>query len=255
MNEVIMIKLIAVFGTMITVMVTENIFPKAKNMVGEKFKRIVKNFMLFGINTIISPLIVIPITVFAAGAFAWREALFGSVMSHWGFLIFDILLLDFMIYWWHRFNHEVKFLWRFHKVHHLDEFLDVSTAVRFHFGEVIFSSFARAIFIIATDISLTAVLIAETLLLLSSIFQHSNLRLSEALERKLNLVIVTPAWHWLHHHQKQVDTDSNYGNILTCWDRLFGSKNKGKRWLEMPIGLDKQPDVGFMKLLLVPFKS
>ncbi len=255
MNSVLIIKLAAVFGTMIAVMATENIFPKAKNLVAEKPKRIIKNFMLFGINTAISPLIVLPITLFAAGAFAWREALFGGVVSHWGFLILDILLLDFMIYWWHRFNHEVKFLWRFHKVHHLDEFLDVSTAVRFHFGEVVFSSCARAIFIIATDISFTAVIIAETLLLLSSIFQHSNLRLSDRLEKYLNWVIVTPAWHWLHHHQKRADTDSNYGNILTCWDRFFGSKSKNKRWLEMPIGLDKQPDVGFMKLLLVPFKS
>lgn len=254
MSLVIIIKLFIVFGTMFFVMATENLFPCAKNLVGEKFKRIFKNFMLFGINGVLSPLIVIPITVFAADSFAWREALLGETALSEAFLLLDLLLLDFMIYWWHRFNHEVKFLWRFHRIHHLDEFLDVSTAVRFHFGEVLLSSLARAIFIIATDINFASVLIAETLLLLSSIFQHSNLRLNEKIERKLNLVMVTPAWHWLHHHKVRADTDSNYGNILTCWDRVFKSKSSNKRWLEMPIGLDKQKDMGFLKLLWEPFK-
>ncbi len=105
-------------------------------------RRVLNNLSLWLGNSLISPLIVLPITIYAVSwdggwngvwAGSWR----GSWLDGWGGLLLDILLLDFWIYWWHRFNHRLPLLWRFHQVHHLDQWLDVTSAVRFQFGEVI----------------------------------------------------------------------------------------------------------------------
>ena len=97
----------------------------------------------------------------------------------------DLVVLDFWIYWWHRANHEIPILWRFHQVHHFDELLDSTTAVRFHFGEVVLSALVRAVVIIVLDIPLNSVLVFEALVLMSAIFHHSDARLSPRLEQTL----------------------------------------------------------------------
>lgn len=213
--------------------------------------RVLRNLVLFLMNAGLSPLIVVPVTGFAAlNSLDWRPDWWGGA----GGLVLDLLLLDFFIYWWHRANHEIPFLWRFHQVHHYDRFLDSTTAVRFHFGEVILSAFVRGGFIIAMGIPLVSVLIFEGLVLISSIFQHSNIRLAPTLDRALSWIIVTPGWHWMHHHAIREDTDSNYANTLTIWDRLFRSACRHRRRLTMPIGLeDTLGDLSFWRLLQRPF--
>src|SRR5262249_7199489 len=150
---------------------------------------------------------------------------------------FDLLLLDFLIYWWHRANHRVPFLWRFHEVHHLDRFLDVTSGVRFHFGEVILSALARAGVIALFAIPLSSVLSFEALLLVATGFHHSDLKLPPSLERALSWIVVTPSIHWVHHHRVRSDTDSNYSTILSLWDRLFASRSQTRRTPEMEIGV------------------
>ncbi|MEM7070348.1 MAG: sterol desaturase family protein [Pseudomonadota bacterium] len=224
-----------------------------------------RNIGLWLINGFCSAIIILPLSYWASevsfdGLFKdvlgldfnvnWR----GSEWSFGWFLLFDILLLDLFTYWWHRFNHEIAFLWRFHRVHHMDERLDTTTAVRFHFGEVILSCMARIPVIIVFDLSFVTIIIYETILLISSLFQHSNIRLDEQLEQHLNKLIVTPAWHWMHHHHPRIDTDSHYANLFTIWDRLFKSDPGHKRYAQMPIGLKGFKDKGLKKLLLVPFK-
>ena len=105
------------------------------------WRRLARNTGLFGINLLVSPLIVLPITVWA-GQFS--TGLRPAWLSGWTGLAVDLVLLDFWIYWWHRANHELSFLWRFHQVHHFDELLDSTTALRFHFGEVVLSALVRA---------------------------------------------------------------------------------------------------------------
>ena len=107
------------------------------------------------------------------------------------------------IYWWHRANHELPFLWRFHAVHHYDELLDTSSAVRFHFGEVALSALARAGVIVLLDLPLASVVLFEGLVLMAAIFHHSDARLPPAIERPLSRVIVTPSIHWVHHHARR----------------------------------------------------
>jgi sterol desaturase/sphingolipid hydroxylase (fatty acid hydroxylase superfamily) len=163
------------------------------------------------------------------------------------------LLLDLWIYWWHRANHELPFLWRFHEVHHLDGFLDASSALRFHFGEVFLSSLVRAGVIFLLDVPLTSVVVFETAVAVVAMFQHSNVALPARLESGLSRVIVTPSIHWIHHHAVRADTDSNYAAILSIWDRLFGSRSATRRSLDMKIGVEGRSDAPLPALVKRPF--
>ncbi|MEO0392556.1 MAG: sterol desaturase family protein [Pseudomonadota bacterium] len=215
------------------------------------WRRLLRNGLLWVGNMAISPLIILPITALAA---AYSPIVRPEFLTGWGGVVIDILILDLAIYWWHRLNHEIPFLWRFHEVHHLDERLDTTSAVRFHFGEVIMSAFARAIPILALGIPLTTVVLFELLVLVSAIFQHSNISLPTKVERALSKVLITPSIHWVHHHAVRADTDSNYGTILSIWDPLFGSRSKTERTPEMPIGVQGLKDVPLTQLLWRPFR-
>jgi len=214
--------------------------------------RLGRNGGLWAINIAGSVLIVLPATALAAAhGLDWRPAWWRG----WPGLLLDLVLLDLLIYWWHRANHEVPFLWRFHEVHHRDRFLDSTTALRFHFGEVLLSAAFRAVAILLFAIPLVSVLAAETLLLVATIFHHSNLRLPARLERALARVVITPSIHWVHHHALKRDTDSNYGTVLSVWDLLFGSRNRTPRRLDMEIGVEATGELGFGGLVLRPFMS
>jgi sterol desaturase/sphingolipid hydroxylase (fatty acid hydroxylase superfamily) len=237
----------------------ERLFPAARPHVGRLTEkvlapvlRLAKNLGFAGINAGLSPLIVIPITAAAsAWALDWRPLWLTGAAG----LVFDLLMLDLWIYWWHRANHELPVLWRFHEVHHLDQFLDVTTGVRFHLGEVLLSAAVRAGLIIALAIPLTSVVIFETALLLATIFHHSNLKLPARLEYLLSLVVVTPSIHWVHHHAVRRDTDSNYSTILSIWDRLFASRSATTRTPDLKIGVEKESDKPFLSLLARPFRA
>ena len=237
-----------VLGTLLAFLILERLFPVARWVGG--LARVLKNLFLASFNFILGPLIVIPVTVFAVEhAPDWRPDLW----SGWPGLIADLLILDFWIYWWHRLNHTLPFLWRFHAVHHLDETLDASSALRFHFGEVALSALVRALVIYLLAVPLASVLIFEVLIAVAAIFHHSNVKLPARLERALSWIIVTPSIHWIHHHAIRADTDSSYSTVLSLWDRLFGSSSKTVRNAELPIGVEGAQDKPFLHLLLLPF--
>ncbi len=233
---------------LVGLLVLERIFPVV--IVRQNFERLGRNFSFAGLNFLLSPFIVIPITLYANGAvFDWRPLWW----SGWTGLVLDLLILDCWIYFWHRLNHILPFLWRFHEVHHLDETLDASSALRFHFGEVVFSSIVRAAVIILLGVPFSSILVFETLVTVAAIFHHSNIRLPAHFERILSLIIVTPSIHWVHHHALRRDTDSNYSTILSIWDRLFGSVAEGKRNSEMLIGVEGVQEQNLLRLILRPF--
>ena len=165
------------------------------------------------------------------------------------------MLLDLLIYWWHRANHRLPLLWRFHQVHHLDRFLDTTSALRFHFGEVLLSALARAAVIVLLDIPIASVLVFETLVLVAAIFHRSSLRLAAGFERTRARVVITPSIHWEHHHAPRSDTDSNYGTIFSFWDPLFASRSATPRSPGMPIGVDTCGEQRLARLLLRPFAA
>lgn len=130
------------------------------------------------------------------------------------------LLMDFTFYWWHRANHSLPLLWRFHAVHHVDPDLDVTTAFRFHLGEILYSAGFRAAQVGLLGVTPTIYLTYETFFTLETMFHHSNIRLPIRLERILNQVIVTPRMHGIHHFGVQNATNSNYSVIFRWWDAL-----------------------------------
>ncbi|PQA85407.1 sterol desaturase family protein [Hyphococcus luteus] len=212
--------------------------------------RLVRNLGLWAIVLLTSPLIVAPITAFGANHLLWErpEALHGGLI-----LIADIVILDLWTYWVHRAWHRVPVMWRFHKVHHFDEFLDTTSAFRFHLGEVIVSAALRLIPITALAMPLAHVLTFETVFICAVLFHHSNLRLPSAFERALSKIMVTPSIHWVHHHAVMRDTHSNYAAIFSLWDRLFASKSATPRTPEMKIGLESVEDKPLLRLILTPF--
>ena len=195
--------------------------------------------------------VLVPLSRWATdSALDWRPGWFNG----WFPIAIDILILDFLIYWWHRANHVFPILWRFHKIHHLDEFLDVTSSVRFHFGEVLLSACFRALIILSLDIPLASVLAFEGMVLLADDFQHSNLSLEKNREKAISELLVTPSIHWVHHHALCSDTASNYGTIFSFWDPLFRSRSPTLRSPEMKIGVETQSDLGFLALLIRPFQ-
>ena len=125
--------------------------------------------------------------------------------------------------------------------------------MRFHFGEVALSAVPRAGVIVLLDVPFASVALFESLVLVGTIFHHSDARLPSDLERALSRVIVTPAIHWVHHHAVRADTDSNYGTLFSFWDRLFGTLSITRRVSGMPIGVERQHDRPLWRLLLAPF--
>ena len=117
----------------------------------------ISNFSLWFINGVSSYFIILPLTLFFTSLNFWERNT--SVIQ----IVINLFVLDLWTYWWHRINHIIPFLWRFHLIHHLDEHLDVTSALRFHFGEVFLSVLARGILIIGLAIPFSDILIFETL--------------------------------------------------------------------------------------------
>jgi sterol desaturase/sphingolipid hydroxylase (fatty acid hydroxylase superfamily) len=241
------VKIGVILGFVAGFFVLGRLFPFAK-VTGAG--RVIKNLAFALINGGMSFLIVVPISALAAQyALQWRP----DWWSGWFGLALDVLFLDIWIYWWHRANHVVPFLWRFHEVHHLDETLDATSALRFHFGEVFLSSLVRAGVIFALALPLSSVLVFETVVALAAIFHHSNVRFPPNFERILSFLIVTPSIHWVHHHAFRADTDSNYATFLSVWDRVFRSRSRTIRTVEMQVGVEGLKDEDLLELVVRPF--
>lgn len=246
--ELLQSKAAIAIAVLVVLLILERIFPKARFIGG--MRRVGRNLGLSGLNAVLSWLVVVPLTAaVAAHGLDWRPLWWAG----WPGLIADVLILDLWIYWWHRANHMLPVLWRFHEIHHLDNFLDASSGLRFHFAEVLLSSLVRAAVIFVLGMPLASVVVFETLVAVFAMFQHSNLRLPRAFERVLSWFIVTPSIHWIHHHAVRGDTDSNYSFLLSAWDRVFVSRSPTARTVGMAIGVEGQTDRSLPELLRRPF--
>lgn len=158
--------------------------------------------------------------------------------------VLAVLLLDLWMYIWHRMNHEISFFWRFHRVHHSDPNMDVTTATRFHVGEIFFSSLFRIPLIILLGIWVGELLLYETIAFTVVQLHHSNVGLPPKLDRMVRGVIVSPFMHKIHHSRWRPETDSNYGSLFSFWDRIartFRMRNL-EDFKSLRIGLDEFDD-------------
>lgn len=141
----------------------------------------------------------------------------------WARLAAAFLLFDAWMYFWHRLNHRIPFLWRFHRTHHSDPKMDVTTANRFHVGEIFLSSVLRVPVIALLGLHLWELAFYEMIMFSIVQMHHANIAFPAWLDRCLRTVIVTPFMHKVHHSRWQTETDSNYSSLFSFWDRLFGS--------------------------------
>ncbi len=135
-----------------------------------------------------------------------------------------VLLLDAWTYFWHRLNHRVPFFWRFHRWHHADRAMDVTTASRFHTGEIVLSSILRVPVLLLIGCGIGELALYELMLFAVVQFHHANITLPERLDRVLRLLIVTPAQHKVHHSIVRAECNSNYASLFSWWDWIFGSR-------------------------------
>jgi sterol desaturase/sphingolipid hydroxylase (fatty acid hydroxylase superfamily) len=156
--------------------------------------------------------------------------------------IIALLLFDAWMYWWHRLNHTVGFLWRFHRVHHSDPRMDVSTALRFHPGEILLSTAARLVVVSLIGMELWHLALYELIALPVVAFHHSNIAMPRRADQILRQIIVTPWMHWVHHSRIVRETNSNYSSVLSVWDRIFGSYQINPNPDTIQFGLDEFPD-------------
>ena len=138
----------------------------------------------------------------------------------WLEITLAIALLDYTLYLWHVLTHRVPFLWRFHQVHHVDLDMDASTALRFHFAELLLSVPYRVAQIVVIGVCPFALSLWQTGLLVEIMFHHSNLELPLAVEAWLGKLIVTPRLHGIHHSIVEDEVNSNWSSGLTIWDWL-----------------------------------
>jgi len=142
------------------------------------------------------------------------------------YTIVGLLLLDLIgAYLVHWIEHKVPFLWRFHLIHHTDTWIDTTSGNRHHPGESVIRFAFTILGVIVVGSPMWMVFLYQTISVVSTQFTHANIALPEKLDSFLSYFIVSPNMHKVHHHYKQPQTDSNYGNIFSIWDRLFGTYN------------------------------
>jgi sterol desaturase/sphingolipid hydroxylase (fatty acid hydroxylase superfamily) len=164
--------------------------------------------------------------------------------------------MDYAYWWWHWVNHMVPLFWRFHNVHHTDLDLDVSTAARFHFGEMLFSVGFLSLAVLLFGIAPIMLIIFFITFEAATLFHHSNWRLPIKLERVLNLIVVTPRMHGIHHSIVQRETNSNWGTILCWWDKLHRTLRRDIPQNAITIGVAAYRDeheLTLGKLFTLPF--
>ena len=178
----------------------------------------------------------------------------------WLSILATLLFLDFAIYCQHIASHKWPLLWRLHQVHHTDIEFDATTAVRFHPLEILISMLYKVLCIVLIGADPLAVIVFEIILNGAATFNHSNINIPPAIDKKLRWLIITPDMHRIHHSTIPAETDSNYGFSISCWDRLCNTHvdQPQQPQTTMTIGLKpfrQQSDLGFMRVLLLPFKS
>lgn len=217
------IRLLVFVSVLIAMAAAEALWPRKERAL-KRPVRWLNNLSLSVINTLAIKLLG-PITAIAAANYAQNNGY--GVLAYlrvdlplWLDLLIGFVLLDFFIYIQHVLSHKVPLFWRFHKVHHADRDIDVTTGIRFHPVEVLFSMLYKCAIILIIGPLALAVFLFEVILNGSAMFNHANLRLPAWLDTLLRKIVVTPDMHRVHHSIDKKETNSNYGFFLSVWDRL-----------------------------------
>ncbi len=248
------------FGILVLMMLVEFLFPRREKQF--RVRRWPSNLLLVVLNTLVLRLILPGATVALA---LWAEVRAIGLL-HWlaipGWLSFllAVMALDLLIYWQHRFSHQIPVLWRFHRLHHADIMIDVTTGARFHPVEIGFSMLVKLVAIIVLGPSAWAVIIFEILLNGTAMFNHSNINLPFGVDRVIRKLLVTPDMHRVHHSTLAREYNRNYGFNLSVWDYLFNSYTAQPEagHLQMQIGLPyfrEGTESNLVNMMTQPFRT
>ena len=234
----------------------ESLFPFRKQL--GRWRHFGKNALFAVINSAITGLAAAGMNIWL---FIWIEEN-GIGLLHlweipfWAATLVASLGFDMWLYWWHRLNHVFPFLWRFHQVHHNGTDMDMSTALRFHPGEILLSSLINVVVIAILGISIEMMVVYKLIFNVNVLFHHSNVALPERWDRLYRYFLVSPNMHRVHHSIRLVETNSNYASGLAIWDRLFGSYRE-RDPSEVVFGLEydrSKEEQKWLSLLKRPFR-
>ena len=248
------------FGVFVVMALYEIIAPK-RELTESKVVRWANNLGLTFFNTfvlrVLFPTAAIGMTLFAQeqgwGLFNHFPVTFPIAV------VVSVIAMDFFIYIQHVMVHAIPLLWRLHRVHHADLDYDVTTGARFHTLEIILSMGIKFAVILLLGPPVVAVVIFEVLLNATAMFNHSNVRMPEGLDKVLRLFVVTPDMHRVHHSVEDDEANSNFGFSLPWWDRIFGTYRAQPRGghTGMTIGIRSYRDSKHCSwlsgLLIMPF--
>jgi sterol desaturase/sphingolipid hydroxylase (fatty acid hydroxylase superfamily) len=230
-----------------------------RRSVEPKLRREARNISVAGLSAIAVVLVESPIVLPLAALVEKRN---WRLLHQFGFplwieIVAALVLMDYTLYIWHILMHRVPLLWRFHLVHHVDLDLDASTALRFHFTEMLASIPWRAAQVALIGLTPFAFSVWQCVFLVSILFHHSNVEVPLRWERLLNKIIVTPRMHGIHHSIVERETNSNWSSGLTVWDWLHGTLRLNLPQSEVTIGVPafQEPRaVTLQRILAMPFE-
>jgi sterol desaturase/sphingolipid hydroxylase (fatty acid hydroxylase superfamily) len=251
------IKSLLIFLTLSVIFTVEGVFPHYKNR-SRRIQHALPHVFTALFNGILTRLVLAGLTLRAIDWGTLHQLGLSQTLQIPSYLKTAVVfvLFDIWMYFWHMANHRVGFFWLFHRAHHADTDMDTTTALRFHPGELVLSTFIRMPVIILTGMSFAEVVLFETVLNISTLFHHSNVAVPERWDRALRAVIVTPNMHRVHHSIERFETNSNYTSLLSVWDRLFRSFRKREDTRTITIGLPRLREEKWQKLpgfLITPF--
>lgn len=226
---------------------------------GHFFRRSIPNFAITAVFLLVT-LLLNPISPYAAKLAS--QAQFGliywlALTPLWACLV-GIAGLDLFAYFSHVTMHKIPFLWRFHRMHHADNEVDVTTAFREHPGETLWRVSWHIAAVIAFGTPMWVLMTYLTLSAFNAQLEHANIRVPRRLDRLLRIVFVTPNMHKVHHARELPETDMNYSNLLTIWDRLGLTYSTGPQFEELRYGLegfDDQDKQSVAGMLRTPFMA
>lgn len=203
---------------------TEGVFPK-RALHDKRFKRFKFHVLVSVMNTLLTRLTfsgLLLLWLLYAEKQTWGLRYLLGIHG-WPEILLTIVLADFFEYFWHRMNHQIPLLWRFHRAHHTDRDVDLSTALRFHPAELSLSYGYKAVWIFLWGPSLEAFLISQTLISVYAMMHHSNFDWPDTVENLISKVHMTPRLHTAHHTVSERTRNANYAVIFIIWDRILGT--------------------------------
>ena len=222
------VRLVA-FSAILSAMALYELLAPRRDLVAGRGRRWITNAAIVAIDSV-AVRIVFPLATI--GAALWADAQGFGLMNQFGGSLFwsgivagilGYLILDVIVWGQHVLSHKIPLFWRFHRMHHADVDIDVSTALRFHPIEILASMALKIAAVALLGVPPLAAFIFEVVLNGMAMFNHANVRIPDRVERVLRWFIVTPDMHRVHHSVLRNETDSNYGFSLSWWDRLFAT--------------------------------